>query len=859
MTNVETVVGSRNPRSDDESGVTELRVETVRMLVLAILVVGYLVVMGTVLTLPASPTLPPSDPLALLAGLAITAGLTRWALRRGPGWATAIMVAGLCLTMSGDILLHPGSSLATFFFLIVLAATGAGGLRAGLGAALLATGAIFSTTDLVVGVTPPAVAEQSLQLVWATFVLAWLLVRPVQTTLEWSWRSYALAQARTAEARQRQAELAEVSTSLAEACEQLERVNRELFEAREAAEAARRMKAEFAATVGHELRTPVNLIIGFSQMMASPRRATYYTEPLPESYRSDIQSVFHNACHISSLVDDILDLSQIDAHRMALHREPTALARVAEEAVSNVAPLYAEAGLSLSIDMPAKLPRFPADPVRIRQVLINLLYNAVRFTHQGGVVISAHLTDHDAIVSVRDTGVGIPAEGITHLFEEFRQLQAPSRGHIGSGLGLAVCKRFVELHGGTIWADSEPDRGTTISFALPLHDNVAAVPFSSLPSPVGLADPLAGNVAILDPSGETVRMLQRYLDDYRVRHLRQVGEASHLAKRGELRAMIVTSAAAQQDWYDYQRTHEDVRLVPTIVYALRTREAIAKVLGATEYLAKPVSREQLARAVRRLPRPTRNLAVIEDDSEMRSLLVRMLRSLSRRYRIEEAGDGVAGLDLIRRSRPDAVLLDLLMPNTDGYAVIRALREDESLRDIPVVVISARGPRIVLATMMLPYEVTMIPLFVIFTKLHWLNTYWPMVLPAYLGNAFFIFLLRQFFLTIPPELADAARVDGARELDIFWRVVLPLATPALATVALFSFMNTYTDFLSPLIYLNNDKLWTLSLGMDGYLGRLGAKWNILMAGSVLFTLPMVILFFLTQRVFIQGITMSGLKG
>lgn len=167
--------------------------------------------------------------------------------------------------------------------------------------------------------------------------------------------------------------------------------------------------------------------------------------------------------------------------------------------------------------------------------------------------------------------------------------------------------------------------------------------------------------------------------------------------------------------------------------------------------------------------------------------------------------------------------------------------------------------LVLATMMLPYQVTMIPLFVVFTKLHWLNTYWPLVAPAYLGDAFFIFLLRQFFLTIPPELSDAARVDGAHELDIFWRIVLPLAVPALATVALFSFMNTYTDFLTPLIYLNNDQLWTLSLGMAGYLGRLGAKWNVLMAGAVLFTLPMIILFFFTQRAFIQGITMSGLKG
>lgn len=167
--------------------------------------------------------------------------------------------------------------------------------------------------------------------------------------------------------------------------------------------------------------------------------------------------------------------------------------------------------------------------------------------------------------------------------------------------------------------------------------------------------------------------------------------------------------------------------------------------------------------------------------------------------------------------------------------------------------------VVLATMMLPYQVTMIPLFVIFTKLHWVNTYLPLVIPAYLGSPFFIFLLRQFFMTIPNELSDAARVDGAREIDIFWRIVLPLAVPALATVALFAFINTYTDFLTPLIYLNNDSLWTLSLGMQGYLNNHGGDWGGLMAGSVMFTVPMIVLFFLSQRAFVEGINIGGLKG
>src|SRR5581483_8209220 len=131
----------------------------------------------------------------------------------------------------------------------------------------------------------------------------------------------------------------------------------------------------------------------------------------PESYRKDIATIYHNACHVSSLVDDILDLSQIDAHRMALRKELISLSQVAREAAASVAPLYAEAGLYLSVDIPADVPLVSADPVRIRQVLINLLYNAVRFTHQGGVVITAYLTSTDVVVAVQDTGVGIPADG----------------------------------------------------------------------------------------------------------------------------------------------------------------------------------------------------------------------------------------------------------------------------------------------------------------------------------------------------------------------------------------------------------------------------------------------------------------
>jgi len=170
--------------------------------------------------------------------------------------------------------------------------------------------------------------------------------------------------------------------------------------------------------------------------------------------------------------------------------------------------------------------------------------------------------------------------------------------------------------------------------------------------------------------------------------------------------------------------------------------------------------------------------------------------------------------------------------------------------------------IILATMMLPYQVTMIPMYIIFSRLKWVNTYLPLTAPAFFGDAFFIFLVRQFFMTIPKELTDAARLDGCSHLGIYSRVVMPLAKPALATLIAFSFIWTYTDFQGPLIYLKDVNLWTLSLGLRGFMRRYGAgggtAMGALMAASTLYTLPMIVLFFAAQKTFIQGIVTTGFK-
>lgn len=165
----------------------------------------------------------------------------------------------------------------------------------------------------------------------------------------------------------------------------------------------------------------------------------------------------------------------------------------------------------------------------------------------------------------------------------------------------------------------------------------------------------------------------------------------------------------------------------------------------------------------------------------------------------------------------------------------------------------------IATLMLPSQVTLIPVFLVFKNLGWVGDFRPLILPQFFGFAYYIFLLRQFFSSIPMELSEAAYIDGANEWKIFWSVILPLAKPALATVAVFQFIRSWTDYINPLIYLNDQNLYTLQLGLQQYSSQYGREWGLLMAAAVLISLPPIIIFFLTQRTFVQGVTLTGIKG
>jgi multiple sugar transport system permease protein len=166
--------------------------------------------------------------------------------------------------------------------------------------------------------------------------------------------------------------------------------------------------------------------------------------------------------------------------------------------------------------------------------------------------------------------------------------------------------------------------------------------------------------------------------------------------------------------------------------------------------------------------------------------------------------------------------------------------------------------VVMGTMMLPFQVTMIPMYVVYSRIGWTNTFLPLIVPTFFGNAFIIFLLRQFFLTIPEEMCDAARVDGASEWQIFSRIVLPLSKPVLASVVVFTFLWVWNDFIGPMLYLTDPKLFTLAIGLQDYQGQHNVAWNQLMSASIIFTLPIIVAFFFAQRTFIQGVKLTGLK-
>ena len=519
-----------------------------------------------------------------------------------------------------------------------------------------------------------------------TALAAWLTSSHLLIALDWALAMTAQAQQSAQEARENRAEVQRILKSLDEAYARLERANRALIFAREAAEKAYRFKAEFVANVSHELRTPLNLIIGFAEMVATAPES-YGGVPLPGSYRGDIMAIHRAAQHLGNLIGDVLDLAQIEAGHLPLVREATDLGEIIREATDIIAGLVSAKELRLEVETPADLPMLRMDRTRIRQVMLNLLTNAVRYTERGFIRVSVCLEEREVQVTVTDTGCGIAADRIARAFEAFSQL---GEAHMqeGSGLGLAVSRKFVELHGGAMWIQSTLGEGTTVGLTIPkpTDSGAALVP---APEPghhsVGGGEPV---VLVVHDDAQVLTLLRRYLAGYQFIYADTADSALDLLY-AESPAAVLLGQDATMHWPALSAKAAAAAHVPVISCPLPSWRHLDALRGATAYVVKPVTREKLISALSTLPERPQTVLVVDDDRHLLRLVSRLLATIAPETKVLEASSSQEALTILRAHRPDLLLLDLRMPEMSGEDLLQEMRREEAIAATPVIVMSGR--------------------------------------------------------------------------------------------------------------------------------------------------------------------------
>ncbi|GAB4540171.1 MAG: hypothetical protein Kow0063_29710 [Anaerolineae bacterium] len=548
----------------------------------------------------------------------------------------------------------------------------------------------------------PAGVSTALMAVWAMLGVAYLVYHHIHRLSKDVWEYFQREQAFLEEARDHEMERIQALKDLADANIQLTRINRVAEGLRRAADDARRAKVQFVANVSHELRTPLNMITGFSEIiLQSPET---YGDNIPPALLADLAVIHRNAEHLSELIDDVLDLSQIDAEQMALAKEEVRFCEIVEDVTMAVRPLFRSKGLYLETRIPEDLPPLYCDRTRIREVLLNLLSNAGRFTERGGVCVSAWQERNDIVVSVADTGSGIAAEDMSRLFEPFHQVDGSIRRRYGgTGLGLSISKGFVELHNGKIWVESQEGLGTTFFFRLPLAS----------PMPAG-DDFLRGlsldweyaqrtrpskapkvrvrpRFVILETGVSLQRLLARYQDQVEIVSVASLKEALEEMARVPAQALLINSASVPGALRQFGQSKALPDGTPVIICSVPSMREASASLGASDRLVKPVSREELLGALDRLEVEKGTILIVDDEPDALHLFGRMLASSGREYRTLLARDGQEAKNILQERRPDAILLDLVMPHMDGFQLLEMKSQDPALREIPTIVISARDP------------------------------------------------------------------------------------------------------------------------------------------------------------------------
>ena len=455
-----------------------------------------------------------------------------------------------------------------------------------------------------------------------------------------------------------------------------------------------KLKTQFLANMSHELRTPLNSIIGFSRVILKG-----IDGPLTEMQRTDLSSIHQSGKHLLDLINNILDLSKIEAGKMDMNISPLNLKPLLDGAASTAVGLVKDKSVDVRTEIPEDLPPVMGDETRMRQVLLNLVSNAAKFTEEGSITITAGTDDEQVWVSVADTGIGIAPENQAGIFDEFTQVDASTtRKAGGTGLGLPITKKFMEMHNGTITVNSELGRGSTFTITLPRAPELAEEEGETqeeivvLPAQTAV---LPHSVLVIDGDERVASYYQQYLEGKDVLlTVHTTGEnAVEVVKAQQPEAILLDILLPDvSGWQVLEALKQNPHTahIPVVICSIIEDRFRATQLGAADYLVKPVIKPDLLsvlESVGQLRGSVKKVLVVDDHADDILLIRRILEA--RDCLVISAANGEEGLAVIHRNRPDLVVLDLTMPKIDGFAVLEMLATDAEFAELPVIVITAR--------------------------------------------------------------------------------------------------------------------------------------------------------------------------
>jgi signal transduction histidine kinase/DNA-binding response OmpR family regulator len=469
----------------------------------------------------------------------------------------------------------------------------------------------------------------------------------------------------------------------------------ELKRAMHAAEDASSAKSGFLANMSHELRTPMNAIIGYSEMLMEDAEDDGNSEVV-----DDLKKIHSAGRHLLSLINDVLDISKIEAGKTDLYLETFEIDSLVEGVVSTVDTLIKKNGNRLSVEVDPALESMHADVTKVRQALFNLLSNAAKFTREG--VIGLHVRG-DVVegerwiqISVSDSGIGIPSEKVEHVFEEFSQADgSTTRNYGGTGLGLAISRRFCRMMGGDISVTSVLGEGSTFTIHLPavvqeVPEDVDLPEDSSAVSDLG-DEPV---VLVIDDDPSARELLRRMLEGVAVQIVTAKDGRGALDLARSLHPVAITLDVLMPEMDGWEVLSElkadpETRDIPVIIVTMTNDRNLGFALGATEFLTKPVRREDLSEILGRFVtgNGAHDALVVDDEPENRELMRRTLEGEG--WRVREAENGRVALDEVATHPPSLILLDLMMPVMDGFEFVLEMRRRDPANEIPIVVVTAK--------------------------------------------------------------------------------------------------------------------------------------------------------------------------